>query len=64
MEAKIAELVAKLRAQATLIETTDAGLIDALTMYDLDKAYRQFAASIERTLEDARRRSDEGLMVK
>jgi hypothetical protein len=63
MPEKVALLVAKIREQAGLVEGTDPALMDELTYYDLDKAYRQFTANVERALEDAKRRLEEGRMV-
>ena len=60
------ELARLLHEQARRLEaldTRDVHLVDDLVRYDLDKAYRVLAADVDRTLADAARRFEAGLMV-
>ena len=45
-------------AKVAEIQTVDVNLFDPLTMSDLDKAYRQFSANVDRAIADAVRRAD------
>jgi hypothetical protein len=62
MKNKLDELVAMIREQAAQLEALSEDRIDQITLSDVDKAYRQFRANVERATADADRRFENDQM--